>query len=279
MVKHLYCSFGGGIQSTAIALLIHHEPDRIVEAVGALPKAHIFADTGAEMIGVIEHIKHLGKIGVFDRSVLRVVHNGSLLSKKHRNWSPRSFIPLFTRDTSGKVGMLRRKCTNEFKIKPIEKAIRGDIGLKKYQNGTARSVGLMLGISTDEAQRMRDNRTKLFKNLYPLIELGWDRAQCREYCIEKLGYEPLKSRCFMCPYISDWDSIRRNQSKEFDRAVKFDEEIRDITNRKGKDGIKSETYVHRNCRPLAEAVVNQGDLFLGFPDDDFQSECSGHCGI
>ena len=278
-MKHVYFSFGGGVQSTAIQLLIHFEPERIEEACGCLPRFSIFADTGAEMKATHLHVARMEAMGLFERSHLKRVNNGSILKDTRRNWSNRSFIPVFTRNVDGTVSMLKRKCTSEFKIKPIERFIRGLVGLRKGERGKSRSVRLMLGISIDEAHRMRDNNTKLFQNVYPLIELGWDRQKCKEYALEKLGYIPEKSRCFMCPFISpqDWQSIKKNFPDEFERAVSFDKEIRDITSLPGrKGGIKRPTYLHRNCTPLSEAVVDQVTLF---DLDDFGGECSGHCGL
>lgn len=43
-----FFSFGGGLQSTAIALLMVYEPNRLIELGLSLPKTIIFADTGRE---------------------------------------------------------------------------------------------------------------------------------------------------------------------------------------------------------------------------------------
>lgn len=171
--------------------------------------------------------------------------------------------------------MLLRKCTSEFKIVPIERAIRRDLGMTKGARGKSRSVALWLGISLDEIQRMRDNQTKLMRNIYPLIELGWDRSRCFSYC-QSHNISPPKSRCFFCPYIRDWGGIKRNQPQEFERAVQFDKEIRNVV----KHGVRGEVFIHQSCKPLAEAVPNQGHLWEKSPwEEDFVEECSGHCGV
>lgn len=267
-------SFGAGVQSTALLLLLKHEPERLIKAVGHLPQKCYFADTGAEPKMVYEHLQ---KCISWSPIPLNVVSNGSLMSTEVQNGiQPRTFPPYFTRDReTGKLGMLMRKCTSEFKIVPIERAIRRDIGLVPKQRGKNRSVSLWLRISLEEASRMRDNTTKLFQNIYPLVEMGWDRSRCFAYC-QSHGITPPKSRCFFCPFISDWNEIKRNQPEEFQRAVEFDRQIRNVV----KGGVKGEVFVHKSGRPLEDVVTNQGHLWEKSPwEDDFQNECSGHCGV
>lgn len=261
-------SFGGGVQSTALLLLIKHEPQRLLNAVGHLPSKAYFADTNAEPE---EIYRHLEQMKLLSSIPLEVVSNGSLLAAETRH-NKRTFPPYYVR-LQGKIGVLLRKCTPEFKVKPLERAMRRDIGLAPGRRSTSRSVALWLGISIDEAHRMGDNETKLFQNIYPLVEIGWDRTRCFNYCQEH-GITPTKSRCFFCPYVSDWLDIKRNQPKEFAKAVEFDKQIRNVV----KGGVKGEVFLHKSCQPLDEAVVNQGHLWEGYPAE-FGNECSGMCGI
>jgi 3'-phosphoadenosine 5'-phosphosulfate sulfotransferase (PAPS reductase)/FAD synthetase len=50
-------SFGAGVQSTAILLLIKYEPERVISAMGKLPDWIIFADTGAENQEALDNLK------------------------------------------------------------------------------------------------------------------------------------------------------------------------------------------------------------------------------
>lgn len=264
-------SFGGGVQSTALLLLIKHEPQRLLDAVGHLPNKAYFADTGAESEEIYHHLEQMRALSSIS---LETVSNGSLTSWETQNGTiPRSFPPYFTRNKDASIGMLLRKCTSEFKVKPLQRAIRHDIGLSPGRRSTLRSVALWLGISIDEAHRMSDNSTKLFQNIYPLIELGWDRTRCFSYCQEH-GITPSKSRCFFCPYVSDWLDIKRNQPKEFAKAVEFDKQIRNVV----RGGVKGEVFLHKSCKPLDEAIENQGHLWEGYPAD-FGNECTGICGV
>lgn len=264
-------SFGAGVQSTCLLLLIKHNPEILIRAVGHLPEKAYFADTGAESAQVYKHLEQMQLISPIP---LEIVSNGSILSNKQSDgFDPRTSPPYFAPAKDGSVGMLLRKCTNEFKVKPLTRAIRRDVGLAPGRSGKSRSVALWLGISIDEITRMRDNSAKLFQNIYPLVELGWDRTRCFSYC-QKHGVTPTKSRCFFCPYITDWVEIKRNSPAEFHKAVEFDKEIRNVI----KGGAKGQVYLHKSCRPLGEAVSNQGHLWEGYPVE-FANECSGHCGV
>lgn len=62
--ESLYCafSFGGGVQSSAIYLMLIYEPKRLFRAMGELPDKVYFADTGAETqttYDCLEHMKNL----------------------------------------------------------------------------------------------------------------------------------------------------------------------------------------------------------------------------
>lgn len=221
-------SFGGGVQSTALLLLIKHEPQRLLNAIKHLPNKAYFADTGAEPEQIYHHLERMQLLSPIP---LEVVSNGSLLDAETQD-SKRTFPPYYVR-LQGVTGVLLRKCTPEFKVKPLEKAMRRDIGLAPGKRSTSRSVALWLAISIDEAHRMGDNQTKLFQNIYPLVELGWNRTRCFNYC-QAHGITPTKSRCFFCPYVGDWLDIKRNQPKEFAKAVAFDKKIRSVVKGGGK---------------------------------------------
>lgn len=55
-------SFGAGVQSTAILLLIKHEPERLIKKIGHLPEHIIFADTGAESQASLDNLEKCRKL-------------------------------------------------------------------------------------------------------------------------------------------------------------------------------------------------------------------------
>lgn len=273
-----YCgvSFGAGVQSTAILLLLNHEPERLQDAVGHLPEQLYFADTQSEHSATYQHLGRLMVEGMFKRFPLTVVSAGNLAQNELETVGNRSLVPYFTKMKaqgplhSRDVGKLARKCTSEYKIDPLHKAFRAAAGLVPYQRARPRSIGVWIGISMDEIQRATVPEEKWARNIYPLIALGWSRSDCYQYCVDH-GFYPPKSRCYMCPYIQDWRSIQELMPEEFGRAVEFDSKIRRIESR----GTTHPTYIHRSCKPLKEAVAQQQSIEW----DDFADECQGYCGL
>ena len=173
-----FFSFGGGRQSTAIALLLIHHPEKFTEIGLTLPANINFADTGAEPAPVYDHIEKMQKLLEDAGYKFNVCRN----LDKDGNFKPLdnldqwSTVPFFVKTPEG-VGMLKRQCTNDFKIRPLTKAIRDSLGYKPRQR-VREQVKLWLGISMDESQRMKTNKSSWITNVYPLIELGLSASHC-----------------------------------------------------------------------------------------------------
>ena len=85
-------------------------------------------------------------------------------------------IPVYLK---GRDGIGRRQCTDNYKIRPIRRRIREMLGLMPRQRVPAgTTVELWLGISTDEAIRVRTSRDRWITDRYPLIEAGMSRSDC-----------------------------------------------------------------------------------------------------
>jgi hypothetical protein len=256
-------AFGGGVQTVAMALMC-------IDGHLPMPDCAIFSDPGWEVEGTYEYLSWF--IPYIEERGLKcyVVQKGNI--RKDALSKEKSFasMPLFTKkDTGLAYGMLRRQCTNEYKIQPVYNKIRELKGLKKYQR-TEEKTKLWLGISTDEIQRAgKINPVKWLENYYPFIEYGISRQDCLSY-INKLNLPiPPKSACIGCPYHSDtfWTHLKKKAPEEFEDAVSFDKDVR-----KTRVAIENPVYLHRSCRPLDEIdFTSQGDLF--------EMECDGYCGL
>ncbi len=264
-----YLSLGAGVQSTALL---------VMSSLGlhGCPKADVavFADTGDEPAWVYEHLERLKawspiSIHATSKGHLSQDVQDRLTGKKKRF----AAIPAWTRGRDGREAPLRRQCTREYKIEPLEKKVRELLGYKKYQRNRHK-VACLLGISTDEIGRMKPSRTHWITNVFPLIDAGLSRADCVRV-IEDAGLPlPRKSACVFCPYHDDryWLDLKANHPDEFAKAVAFDGTIRDMT----KTGIKQPVFLHRSLQPLEQ--IDFG-LRLGLPViDGFQAECEGLCG-
>ena len=164
-------SLGGGVQSTVMALMAGER------AFDRTPDCAIFADTHWEPPSVYEHIEWLRNRLSFP---LHVVDNGRSLREDVKALTNHSGsrryvdIPVYLKGRDGEGdGIGRRQCTDNYKVRPIRRRIRDMLGLRPRQRVPAgTTVELWLGISTDEAIRMKTSRDRWMTNRYPLIEVG-----------------------------------------------------------------------------------------------------------
>ena len=194
-------SLGGGVQSSVMALMAGEG------AFDRVPDCAVFADTKWEPPSIYAHLEWLeGQLGF----PLHVVDNGRSLREDvkaltNHSGSPRYIdIPVYLKGRDGQDdGIGRRQCTDSYKIRPIRRKVRELLGLKKRQRvpaGTA--VELWLGISTDEAIRMKPSRDRWITNRYPLIEAGMSRRDCMDWWKERYDRPLERSACVACPFQS-----------------------------------------------------------------------------
>lgn len=259
-------SLGAGVQSSTMALMCAKGE------ITPMPDLAIFADTGAEPEGVYKWLDWLEPQLPFP--VHRVMHKDGLLEGLNKSLADGKFavVPFYTESDSKAGGLLRRQCTREYKIAPIQQEMRRLLGLSKGQRaGDEVKVIQYIGISTDEAVRMKPSRDKWVENRWPLIDLNMSRADCLKW-MEKNAYpKPAKSACTFCPYHDDalWREMKRDDPKSFAEAVEMDKKIR---NGAGENRL----YVHRSMKPLDEVDFrNLEDVGQTRLWDD---ECEGLCG-
>jgi len=256
---------------------------------GEAPKVDcaIFADTGAEPEGVYKWLDWLE--GQLSFPVHRVMEKDGLtksLDASAATGSRTANAPFYAKMTdfkevdgglvqvSEREGMLRRTCTHEFKIKPIEAKIREILGVSP---GRRVPKGIMVnsvqGISLDEIQRMKVSPRHWSTFTYPLVDMRMTRHDCKLW-MERNGYpEPPRSACVYCPYHSnaEWRHIRDNDPKGWQEAVRVDKMIRS-----GYQETEAELYVHQSLKPLADVDLRT-DEDLG--QMTFLGECDGMCGM
>lgn len=260
-----YLSLGAGVQSTALLIL---------SAGGKAPRADvaIFADTQDEPLWVYDHLEKLEAWSPIE--IVRVTQGciSDDVIARHRGQRKRfAAIPAFTSNSDGSGGMLRRQCTREYKIEPIQRYVKTRMGYAKGQVVKEHAIA-MIGISWDELDRMAPSRERWITKEYPLVDERLSRGQCADI-IKSTGFTvPKKSSCVFCPYHSDayWLDIKANYPQEWNRAVRIDIEIRDMS----MSGIDRPIFLHRSLRPLTDVALrheNQMELFA--------EECAGVCGV
>lgn len=265
-------SLGAGVQSTTLALMAAHE------IVGPRPDCAIFSDTGWEPQAVYDHLRWLMSPNVLPFPVY-IVSGGNIRSDLLRaatgeRWTS---IPAYTRtERRGRIeiGMIRRQCTKDYKIRPIRRKVRSLLNLTRRRAPKFAIAEQWIGISLDEIMRMKPSREDWQVNRWPLIEERMTREDCLRW-LERHGYpRPPKSSCIGCPFHSDamWRDMRRDDPVAWADAVKIDQAIRT-----GIRGIRGQVYLHRTGVPLSEAdlatAADRGQLDL------FTNECEGACGV
>ncbi len=172
--------------------------------------------------------------------------------------------------------MGRRQCTSEYKLGPITRHYRALLGKGPRDYIAPGTVVQFVGISTDEAMRMKPTRQKYITTRWPLIEAGMSRADCVGW-LARNGYPtPPKSACVCCPFRSPaaWRRMREEAPDEFAEACALDAALREGSPR----GMRGREFMHPARRPLAEAVAMEIAEIERQPDL-FGNECEGMCGV
>jgi len=261
-------SLGGGVQSTTLLLMALTGELPVLDGV-------IFADTGWEPTAVYRHIDTLESrcrdAGVSFHRVSRGNIKADALDPDRRFAS----MPLHILNPDGQPGMIRRQCTREYKIDPINRKVRELLGGKTR----GKKVQQWIGISLDEIWRMREARVRYIRLVYPLIDRRMRRYDCLRWLEAHHHPIPPKSACVGCPFHSNeqWRHLKHNSPADWADAVAFDEAIRNGNVRLGRAGLRGKAFLHRSLKPLSEVDVSnatdKGQLDL------FNLECDGLCGV
>ena len=257
-------SLGAGVQSTTMALMAAQGE------ITPMPDCAIFADTQDEPEPVMNHLRWLMSPNVLPFSV-HIVTNGRL-SERLFAGDDEARIPFFVK--AG--GLSKRQCTRNFKLRPIKKKTRELLGKGPRESVPARSVEAWVGISTDEASRMKPSDVRFISKRYPLIEKNMSRHDCERWLMRR-GYPiPPKSACVYCPFHRDsqWRELRNDDAAGWARAVEVDRRLRTPEN---IARFRGELFAHRSCVPLDQVDLrtaeDMGQLNM------FVNECEGMCGV
>ena len=240
-----------------------------------MPDCAIFADTQAEPGAVYKHLEWL-RSGVLPFPVY-VVTAGNLsehvAAERPTGKYLKVDIPAYVQAPNGTVALINRSCTRDFKIVPIRRQLRQLLGITGKRSPKVPIVEQWIGISLDEASRMKPSRDPWIQMRWPLIERRMTRTDCLAW-MERNGYQrPPKSACTFCPYHDDgqWRGLT---AEDFAAAVAVDERLR--SRPPAAYRAKGVLYLHRSCKPLADVdfstLEDHGQLNF------FENECEGMCG-
>lgn len=276
-------NLGAGVQSTDLYMRSMRGEVRRFDVA-------IFADTGEEPQAVY---RHLEKLKALNGIPILVASKGKLGDDlmRGRNSAGGSVasIPAFTMaEGASERGIVRRQCSEEYKIAVIERAIRRQVLGLRERHRIPKDVEIhqYFGISYDERsrasriwERFHIQKTTQCVPHFPLVDAMITRANCIEH-LQSIGIWPVpRSACVFCPFHSDaeWQSLKDANGADWARCVEIDQAMRTpgvIINR----GLDAKLYLHKTCKPIDEIefqpLSNPKELQLGFA-----MECDGVCGV
>ena len=274
-------SLGAGVQSSTLLLMAEHGE------ITPRPDYAIFADTKWEPEAVYRHLDWLETQTSIP--VLRVDNGRDLYQDVwdgvgHTDKTFTS-IPVFAVDSNGSVQLSKRGCTSSYKIRPIQNKVRELIGRKKYVRSGPTALQY-IGISKDEAIRMKDSDVSWIENSWPLIDAGMTRFDCIQWFHDRYPDIVLpKSSCVGCPFHSDaqWLELAEDAPKEMDDAIALDRRLRDPDRPQNPNTVRLPEFLHRSTTPLADVIArlkrNAAEGTQIAMLDGFGNECEGHCGV
>lgn len=257
-------SLGAGVQSSTMALMAAHGE------ITPMPDAAIFADTQSEPASVYRWLDWLETQLPFPVHRVTAGNLGSVAvmvrTSKNGNRYTAAQPPAWAINTSGKPSPIMRQCTQHFKINVIQREIRRLAGKKDVQQ--------WIGISLDEAHRMKPSRNDRVVNRWPLIEMRMKRHDCLRWMESHHYPKPPRSACVFCPYQSnlEWLRLKTEEPDDFARAIAFEKAFQPAMAACGFDGG---VYLHASMQPLVTVDFHpdtrQSDLW--------GNECEGMCGV
>ena len=268
-------SLGAGVQSTVLALMAERGEYGLSK-----PDVAIFADTGWEPPSVYEHFDWLQSQLSYD--VVRVSAGNirdNILDGTSPDGNNYLGIPAFLINADGSQALAARQCTTKYKVRPINRYLRERLGFAPGRRAPKHlQVEIWMGISADEVLRQKESREEWATNRYPLIELGFSRAQLQAWFKENYPdrYLP-RSACIGCPYHSneEWKWLKSKDPESFEDAVFVDRTLREVPLVRNAITRKGLAFLHSTRVPLSEVD------FDGSRDYDslMAEECEGLCGI
>lgn len=173
-----YCSYGGGVNSTAMIIYL-------LEA-GTHIDSIVFADTGGEWPETYEYIDYFEEefLSAHDLRIERVsaVEMGLEVGNVWEFFVASNFLP----------SRIYRLCTQRWKVYPIHQHFE-------------RPCIDFIGYTTNEYHRMEATKERIehgVHKMFPLIKAGMTRNYCIDL-IRKTGLKvPQKSGCWFCPFMN-----------------------------------------------------------------------------
>lgn len=205
-------NLGGGVNSTAAIIECRRR--------GLKPDWILFANTGSELPGTLEHVQRVTQWarGWCDVTTVKWDRvRGEVLG-----FEPLHENCLRTRQLPSKAYGLAG-CTTKWKIQPMDRWRKA----RGFQRGA-----FLVGYDADEKARIKTACERgddpAFVAWYALVAWKLGRQACIEIC-ESEGLPAGKSSCWMCPNMNgrEWTQLRRYHPEFYGMAITIDRTARE----------------------------------------------------
>ena len=217
-----YLSYGGGVNSTAMLLLLHDESQQFES---------IYIDHGCDWPETREYVRRFAE--KYPITILTPQVQG--------------YNNLYEYADHYKMIPSRRKrwCSDKFKVSVINQYVK-------------KPCFSLIGFSIDESHRAKIQYEDGIENRFPLIEREIDRNECIEI-IKKHGLPmPIKSGCWFYPYqrIEQWKKLRRQHPDLYCRAKHLEDQEIEARRKIGKGPL----YLQK--KPLDKVVKESEEVLF-----------------
>jgi hypothetical protein len=231
-------SYGGGVQSAAIVVLV-------VQGKLPRPERIVMADTGREATLTWDYLRESVQPYLAQDSLRVEVapHSLAVVDLFAASGGGRPLIPAF-----GDGIKLPNYCSVEWKRRVVGRWLRQE------GYGPGNPVTEWLGISKDEIERQKPSPTAWIEHGWPLLDLNLSRMDCISL-VKSAGLpEPPRSSCWMCPYRTDaeWLDLKSRGNGDWEKAVELERTL------------PLDLFLHRSTNPLDSVQFrheNQKELF------------------
>lgn len=234
-------NFGGGLNSTALIIECRKR--------GFRPDWILFADTGSEMPGTLDHVQLMSDWckGWAEITTVRWERvKGDIIGFEplHENCLRTGHLPSKAYGLAG--------CTSKWKIQPMDKWRKSN----GFQTGA-----FAVGYDADEKARIKKACQRgdhpEFTAWYPLVAWGVGREQCNQICRAE-GIVVGKSSCFMCPNMKahEWKCLHEANPDLWHVAVEIENNARAAGNLgRGELGLGFGGLESLRCRAFLKSII------------------------
>lgn len=115
-----------------------------------------------------------------------------------------------------------------------------------------------IGFSAEEAQRIFGSRHPLFKNRFPLADMGWTRREAYGYTLTVWGLATRASACVFCPFHRNcfYQRLKEEDPEGYAQVLAMDSVLE---TRQADTMIRSPVFMSSSCKRIRDLTPQDCD--------------------